>query len=171
MFGMTVKPESGGLFNESRFSTAVANAEVKNIEKSAAYVRTVAANSLKPGRQKKLADLTAQERQNFRIRQALFAAGKIDKKPKRPTEPSKPGEPPRLQRPTRYLKVKLRFAFDPTTRTYVVGPERIARKGLAPAALEKGDASLHLQPRPFMVPALDKERAKLAKRWENSITQ
>lgn len=171
MFRMAAKPESGGFINEAVVNSAIDRATTKNLAKSGAYIMRVARNSLKPGKQKRLADLTPGERQSYRIQQALFKAGKLDKKPKRPTIASKPGEPPRLQRPSRYLKLLLRFATDTGTKSVVIGSERIARKGLAPAALEKGDASSNLQPRPYMVPALKTETSRMAKRWENSITK
>lgn len=171
MFGVKLTPEAGGLFNPQTIERAVDGATTRNLAKSGAYIMRVARNSLKPGRQKRLSDLTPDERQVFRIKQSLFKAGKIDKKPKRPTIPSKPGEPPRLQRPSKYLKIMLRFETDQGTTSVVVGSARIAREGLAPAALEKGDSGHHLAPRPYMVPALRKEVSQMAKRWENSITK
>jgi hypothetical protein len=177
MFGMRGLEEPGGAFNDAVIAVKSDRATARALEKSAAYVWTVGRNSLKPAKQKSIKSLTDAELTAYRIAQRRFKDGLTSEKPQRPTEASKPGEPPRMQRPQRLLKVFLLYAQDQQTGRFVIGSARLPRKGLAPRTLEKGGTAtigrkpISVAPRPYMVPAMNKEVDKMAKRWENSITK
>lgn len=174
MFGARGKVE-GGTLNTQAVEMAVDKSTARNLERSASYVWKVARNSLKPGKQKPVKALTEEELIAYRIAQRKFKSGESNYKPERPTMPSRPGDPPRLQRPRQLLKVFLLFARDPATGAMVIGSARMPRKGLAPNTLEKGGTAeigkkrISVAPRPYMVPAMEKERSQMAKRWQNSI--
>lgn len=102
------------------------------------------------------------------------------------------GTPPRSHLGT--LKRFIFFAYEAVTRSVVIGPALVpGKRGDAPRALEKGgtvtiDAAarkrlgrhrrgrlvlaasrLKVKARPFMGPALEKERPKLPDMWRDSI--
>jgi len=92
-----------------------------------------------------------------------------------------PGQPPHSH--TGLLKRFIFFGYDPTTESVVVGPARINRTTDAPHTLEFGGTTkverrrkgkvrarkVRIAPRPFMGPALEKERPNLPKPWANSV--
>jgi len=92
-----------------------------------------------------------------------------------------PGQPPHSH--TGVLKRFIFFGYDPTTESVVVGPARINRTSDAPHTLEFGGTTavergrkgkirkrrVRIAPRPFMGPALEKERPNLPKTWANSV--
>lgn len=74
-----------------------------------------------------------------------------------------PGQPPSSHEGS--LKRLIFFAFDPATKSLVVGPVPF-RKGEAPRLLEHGGTAIrrgkpaHYRPRPFMAPAAKAELPK-----------
>lgn len=92
-----------------------------------------------------------------------------------------PGRPPHSH--TGLLKRFIFFGYDPTTESVVVGPARVNRTTDAPHTLEFGGTTtikrrrkgkvcargVRVAPRPFMGPALEKERLNLPKTWANSV--
>lgn len=100
---------------------------------------------------------------------------------------SKPGQPPSSH--SGLLKRFIFFGFDPDTRSVVIGPEKLGGKGEALPALEYGGKShavdfvyhggnqrrtkirrpITVQARPFMGPALAKEKAVLPELWRDSV--
>jgi hypothetical protein len=92
-----------------------------------------------------------------------------------------PGQPPHSH--TGLLKRFIFFGYDPSTESVVVGPARINRTTDAPHTLEFGGTTaverrrkgkvrarkVRIAPRPFMGPALEKERPNLPKTWANSV--
>ena len=96
---------------------------------------------------------------------------------------SAPGQPPRSH--TGLLKRFIWFAYQPATRSVVIGPALLnkpASAGEAPALLEYGGvASRRVQAarggsfhpryraRPFMRPAFEREQRKLPACWANSV--
>lgn len=92
-----------------------------------------------------------------------------------------PGQPPHSH--TGLLKRFIFFGYDPSTESVVVGPARINRTTDAPHTLEFGGTTtvergrkgkirkrkVRVAPRPFMGPALEKERPNLPKTWANSV--
>lgn len=90
--------------------------------------------------------------------------------------PAPPGQPPHSHKG--HLKRFLFFAWDPASRSVVVGPAALGRAN-APPLLEfggrttirtkKGRVQAHYEPRPFMNPALEKNRPLLPTLWKDSI--
>jgi hypothetical protein len=102
-----------------------------------------------------------------------------------------PGHPPYMR--SRWLKRSVRSGFDRGTRTSVAGPERARGAGateerLLMRSLEFGDryalgrrakkrrkvgvdekVVVTIQPKPYMAPALDKERSRLPRMWADAI--
>lgn len=81
-------------------------------------------------------------------------------------EPAKPGEPPHAHK-RKQLKRLLFFAFDPVTKSVVVGPVKFERTSTAgiPRLMEEGGTvpatakrktPANYRPHPFMKPAFDK---------------
>ena len=93
---------------------------------------------------------------------------------------SAPGKPPSSH--TGLLKRFILFGYDPTKRSVVIGPLRLTRgaRGDAPRALEEGGTSrmvrrgrkkrVKIKARPFMGPAMEKEKPKLPQMWRNSVS-
>ncbi len=95
---------------------------------------------------------------------------------------STPGQPPSSH--TGLLKKLIFFGYEPEKRSVVIGPARLNQKiGNAPEALEHGGMSIalagsrkkrskrnvNIQARPYMGPAMDKEKPKLPAMWANSL--
>lgn len=96
---------------------------------------------------------------------------------------SQPGSPPSSH--TGLLRKFIFFAFEPQSRSVVIGPVRLNQKvGDAPAALEHGGKSqvaqgsrrrgrrtrtIRVRPRPYMQPAFEKEQQKLPQMWRDSV--
>ena len=93
---------------------------------------------------------------------------------------SAPGKPPSSH--TGLLKRFILFGYDPAKRSVVIGPLRLTRggRGDAPRALEEGGTSrmvrrgrkkrLKIKARPFMGPAMEKEKPKLPQMWRDSVS-
>ena len=87
---------------------------------------------------------------------------------------STPGQPPSVH--AGQLKDRLYFAFDPASKSVVIGPERYA-KAEAPSLLEFGGTATRkgkparYRPRPFMAPALQAEvqAGTIPSQWANSL--
>jgi len=87
---------------------------------------------------------------------------------RRRKKPSQPGKPPTNRTGT--LKRFIFYSWDATTQSVVVGPERLpGAKTFTPAALEGTRRRRHLQPRPYMRPAMDAARTKLPELWSGAI--
>jgi hypothetical protein len=109
--------------------------------------------------------------------------------------PSAPGDPPHAH--VGYLKDMLYFAWDPTTRTTVVGPA-IFKRGIVPSLMEEGGTAVvtrykhgnwtyaekkagrrevtsrvaaRFPARPFMGPALAIARGELADGWRDAVVR
>jgi len=95
---------------------------------------------------------------------------------------SAPGEPPSSH--TGLLRRFIFFGYDRGRRSVVIGPMRLNQKvGDAPAALEHGGVStvveglrgrrrkrrVGIRARPYMGPAFEQERPKLAAMWRDSV--
>lgn len=129
-----------------------------------AMTRRTVRSKLKKARQKKLSELTQEERQRFRIRQEIARRENLPK-PKRPLAPSKPGEPPRMHEGL--IKKFTYFTYDPESRSTVVGPAGLDRPTGAPETLEKGgyvttkNGRARVAKRPFTKPSFDEHVGKL----------
>ena len=90
---------------------------------------------------------------------------------------SKPGEPPRSV--VGYLKKFLYFAYDPATKSVVVGPALFGGGGgTAPRTLEEGGKAITyggktvtIKPRPYMRPAFQAELPTVPKLWQQARAQ
>lgn len=92
---------------------------------------------------------------------------------------SRPGAPPSSH--TGLLKRLILFGYDPRKRSVVIGPVRFTRRagGEAPSLLEYGGRGTVTRfdkkkratwsPRPFMGPAMEKEKSKLPAIWRDSV--
>jgi hypothetical protein len=134
-------------FDTDRVKRAADTATRKVLSKAGAFIRTAAKSSI-------------------RKRKAISA----------------PGQPPSSH--TGLLKRFIFFGYDADRKTVVVGPMRLNQKiGAAPEALEHGGAStvvtgrrnrrrkrrIHIKPRPFMGPAMQKELPKFQGLWAQSV--
>jgi len=96
--------------------------------------------------------------------------------------PSSPGEPPSSH--TGLLRRFIFFGYDRSRRSVVIGPQRLNQKiGDAPHAMEYGGTStvieglrgkrkkrrVKMAARPYMAPAFEQEKPKLAAMWAGSI--
>ncbi len=95
---------------------------------------------------------------------------------------SQPGRPPSSHAGA--LKRFIFFVYEPGRKSVVIGPVRLSgRPGMAPRALEHGGRSrravrrrgrrtvrvITVRPRPFMGPAMEREKPKLSAIWRDSI--
>jgi len=141
MIGMNFKEATGGFFDRAKVVRAMDSATRRNLSKIGAFVRTRA-------------------RSIIRTRKRV----------------SDPGEPPSSH--TGILKALIFFAYEPARKNVVIGPT-VARAGEAPALLEYGGGTTrrvghlvkpaHYRPRPFMGPALEEAKGKLADIWRDSV--
>ena len=99
-------------------------------------------------------------------------------------KPSRPGHPPKAHGKSK-LKAFLFFAFDIVARAVVIGPSKLngTISSNCPEVLEKGGRSkirewqnhqkvtrtVTIQPRPYMGPAVAKEKKQLPALWKNSV--
>lgn len=149
------------------------------LSKFGAFVRRSAKSSLKKARQKKLGEMTAEERAQYALR-VTIAKREGKKKPRRPEVISKPGEPPKLHyKPRSPLRELIFFVYDPNEKAVLIGPTSSKQThGKATQALEYGGASIakvrgrtksiSVAARPFMAPAAQKELPKL-REWKNTL--
>lgn len=92
-------------------------------------------------------------------------------------ETSKPGEPPYSR--TGLLKDNIFYAYDPASRSVVIGPVRLSRSKInVPEVLEYGGRSIaydyaekkhksvYVEARPYMRPAFEKGKDKLDVLWK-----
>jgi len=127
----------------------------KGLSRFGAFLRRGIRSTLKKARQKKIAELTKEERRRFRIQQAIAKRDGLPR-PKRPFASANPGEPPRMRKGL--IKKLLFFAWDPATRSVVTGPAEIDRPTGAPRTLEEGghaqskNGRFRIEARPYMKP-------------------
>lgn len=165
-------------FFDRKVAKSLDAASRRVLSKFGAFVRRSAKSSLKKARQKKVGEMTAEERQRYAIRVTLAKAeGK--KKPRRPDVISKPGDPPKLHMTRSPLRELIFFVYDPTEKAVLIGPTSSKQThGKATQALEYGGASIakvrgrtqsiSVAARPFMAPAAQKELPKL-REWKNTL--
>lgn len=99
-------------------------------------------------------------------------------------KPSMPGKPPSSH--TGLLKKFIWFGYDPSRRSVVIGPAKLRLLGETPHVLEHGGRNVttvkygrskskrskrivKIKARPFMQPALEKNRPELPKLFRDSI--
>ena len=114
-------------------------------------LRRAGRRNLRMARQKKISELTPEERENWKRQKRLFAIGVRKTKPRRPNASAKPGEAARLQfkpNPLRDGRTGILFSLNDTRDGVVAGPTSFGDK-----------AAEQIENRhPFMKPALEKVR-------------
>jgi len=119
-------------------------------------------------------------------RKALSKAGAFVRRDARQSirksrKSSEPGKPPRSHQGD--LKRFLFFSYDPAAESVVVGPVRLTKIGAAPQVLEhggsttirtgrrgrRGKRAVTMAARPFMGPALEKNKSKIPEAFLNSV--
>lgn len=160
-------------FFDRNVVSATERAEMKVLSRFGSYVRRTAKSSLRKARQKKIAELTSEEKQRFRISQEIAKRENLPK-PKRPLASSKPGEPPRMR--VGLIKKFLFFSYDRIKSSVVIGPAIINRSTGAPETLEYSGSVIsrgkrvRVAARPFMNPAHEDElRKHMPGMWKDSI--
>jgi hypothetical protein len=163
-------------FDRAAISGAVDKATRSVLSKFGAFVMTASRRSIKPAKQMTLAEMSIEEQQLFK-RRAAIAKAQGKPRPKRPRASSKPGQPPRSQ--LGILRRFILFGYDTEARSVVVGPARLNGVKGGPdalSALEEGGnsrnakgKSITVAARPFMGPALEREKPKLPAMWANSV--
>jgi hypothetical protein len=82
-----------------------------------------------------------------------------------------PGQPPHSH--VGLLKRFLFFAYEPASESVVIGPAKLEHGGKTLVERRRRGkvvrCRLTIESRPFMGPALEKERPKLPKRWAGSV--
>ncbi len=177
MIGVSISRAKGLFFDRPAVMAAVNAAARRPLEIAGRNVRTTARRSIRPARQKTAAELTDIERREYERRLRRWQKqGRSGPRPKRPLAPSQPGQPPRSV--TGLLRNFLFYVYDPETQSVVIGPARLnGGDGTAPSLLEFGGsarsrryrATVRIAARPYMQPALETERPKLAALWRNAI--
>jgi len=158
MIGMRVK---GLFFNDDKILRHMSQVTRMALGKSGGVIRKTAQRSMRY--------VTAVPEQKKRVQQ-----GK--QKKVKPRIVSKPGEPPRAVRPHPWLRKHLLYAYDPASRSVVVGPSVFGPSSGAPATLEfggtvkaKGGKMARVEKRPYMAPALAAEVPHMADRYQDSL--
>ena len=165
----TVKEAKGNFFSTDLVKGLVDKAKRANLSKWGAYVRTDARSSLR-----------------YRKESSPPGAPPSVHKTMTRTKTNKKGETKRQQ--VSPLREFLFFAYDPSSKSAVAGPARLAGKlGNAPQALEEGGTSevrttiwdhhrrvpatvkAQIRPHPTMAPAAARVNKKLPEIWANSV--
>lgn len=174
MIGMGINAAKSNFLDRQAVIERVGKARAGVFMRGGGLIRTVARRSMRKARQKKIAELSAVERQRFKMLQAIYKRkGLNPRKVRRPLVHSRPGEPPRTIRGD--IKKFLFFAFDHATESVVIGPARTPRASNAPATLEEGGRavidgrSVTIAPRPYMVPAREQTEKPLMRLWKDAM--
>lgn len=159
----------------------VGKAQAKNLMFGGGLIRKIARNSMRAAPRGKLKKI-----QELFVRLAHARGGKarkalLEQVRKLQHEASAPaGQPPRTV--LKLLKDMLFFAFDSSSKSVVIGPAKLNRRGEdVPSILEEGGTEtirgkhsgrikrLKIAPHPYMGPALKKAQPRLASAWADSV--
>ena len=163
-------------FDSKKVLDSVDTATRKVMSKFGAFVRRDARKSIRRPRRKTKSQMKERELEIFARAEEQFRRGERPVKPRLPLAPSKPGEPPRSIVGT--LKRLIFFAYDARQKGVVIGPIPTGQKTGAPRVLEEGGTikapgsgfdGKRVKPRPYMVPALNKNLVKIDAIWRNSV--
>lgn len=133
-------------FTDKPINNHLGKVKRKFFNRSGGAIRKTAKRSLRKAPQKKLNELTREERIRFRIEESRFKRGKRKIKPRRPDRTAAAGRPPLLHMKPSPLKDLIFFYTDQRGESVLIGPAQF--KGHDLKKLEKGH--------PFMEPALTK---------------
>lgn len=171
-----------GFFDRKAVQDRIGKEGAKRLGLWGMDVRQTDRRSIKPPKQKTLAELTDEEKRVHKIRQRIAKAeGKPA--PKKPTKSSAPGEAPR-RGPLDLLRRFIFSFYDLKTDSVVIGAAKL--NGLAgqdaPENIEYGGnvklthgpnrgQRIRMAARPHTVPAYEKHKSKLAtpQLWRNLI--
>lgn len=177
MIGMKINQAKAGFFTSEAVMKAVDKQTRSILMRVGGLIKVTAQRSMRPAKQKSLGDMTDKERKTFEIRQREWQKGdRQGKKPRRPLASSKPGEPPRTI--TKLLRKHTYFVYEPEKNGVVIGPARLNKPGLAPEVLEFGGTAqvgkanpktIQVKARPFMGPAYEENKAKVAEFYRDSV--
>ena len=142
MIGFNINQAKGLFFDQAKVGRAMSKAERRVLSKFGAYVRRSARSSI---------------RKRKRV--------------------SQPGSPPSSH--TGLLKKFIFFLYEPTRRSVIIGPVLLGKGTDAPRLLEHGGSAVRrkrkkrvratYRPRPFMGPAMQREKPKLPAMWRGSV--
>lgn len=168
-------------FDRPAVEKAVDTGVRKVLSRFGYFVMRDARQSIKRPRRKPLSAFTEEELKEYRFRQRLYRQGRTPFKPQRPLMPSEPGEPPRNQ--MGLLKQFIFFTYEPSRRSVVIGPARLAGAGEdppVPEVLEYGGATynrrvgkrVRIEARPYMRPAFSRQMQKqMPQMWQNAVSR
>ena len=131
-------------FTDRTLNNHLGKVKRKFFNRTGGAIRLTAKRSLRKAPQKKLNELTREERIRFRIEQSKFKRGKRKTKPRRPDRIAAPGKPPLLHMKKSPLKELIFFYTDQRGESVLIGPSQFNGGNLK--RLEAGN--------PFMAPAL-----------------
>ena len=142
MIGVSIKQAKGLFFDQAKVGRAMSKAERRVLSKFGAYIRRTAKSSI---------------RKRKRVSQV--------------------GSPPSSH--TGLLKKFIFFLYEPERRSVIIGPVLLGKGTDAPRLLEHGGSAVRRKrrkrvrmtyaARPFMGPAMDKEKPKLPAMWRDSV--
>lgn len=180
-------------FDAALMRDTMHRARLKALSKAGAFVRTKAKSSIRPAPRLTGEQLNPAQRQALAVRKWAARTGRgADRKVRAPFRASKPGDPPFSRIGT--LKRWILFLYDESVDDVVVGPIKLgSRARPVPGILEHGGTVRAIRqklvrgriskrnplrveriratiaPRPFMLPALISERAKIPEAFRNSF--
>lgn len=176
MVGFNIKGAKKLFFDAQKVVTAAEKAERRALSKFGAFVRTTAKRSIRKARQKKIAELTPEERRSWEIRKEIGKRKGF--KARRPLKASEPGEPHRYR--AGLIKKHIFFLWDKANKSVIIGPARLSKRGDAPHDLEFGGNTtltagpdrgkrITIKPRPTMQLAMQKELPGLPEMWKDAV--
>jgi len=175
-FNVNIEDAKRNFFDRDKVKRVIGEANAKYMERGGGKVRLTAQRSIQAPKQLSADQLTKEQKSSHAIALHYWkkAGGSSSgRRPKRPRASSRPGEPPRSQ--TGLLKKWILNTFDERTETAVIGPAKLNSTSGAPATLEYGGTTevrgerKHIQPRPYMQPALEKIAPQLPGLWRDLI--
>lgn len=176
MIGFDIQGAKKLFFDRHAVTSAVDRANFRNISRLVAFIKRRAQTSMRKARQKKLSEMTLEERRRYRIRQEIARREGRSGRVAKPLAHSKPGEPPRWI--TKLLRTHLYSIWDKGTRSGLAGPALLRGKQTSPTVpelLEYGGTvtrkggRFRYEARPYMQPAYEKEKGKIPSLWRNSV--
>lgn len=175
MLNLSIKEAKANFFRPEKITDPVERQVQNVLFKQANLVKKISQRSMRPARQRGLAELSAKELRIYKLELARFKAGQRKSKPVRGFVASKAGEPPRT-RGRRLLRKEFYAVRDPATKTVVTGPVRLNGRGFgtAPRTLEYGGTAeigrrqVKIAPRPFIAPAVKIASPQFAAMWRGN---
>ncbi len=164
-------------FDRAKVQRAMDRVTRSALSKFGAFTRQTAKRSIRKARQKRVGELTREERRLWEIRKAI--ARRRGFKVRRPLKGSDPGEAARWRSggssSSNLLRSKIFFVYEPLKQSVIIGPARLATRINVPHILEHGGSaksssgkSFRMQPRPTMQLAFTKEIRNIDDIWRQA---